>query len=173
MRAAFARAMLVTMLLGAALEAAAEQAIYRQVDRHGHVTWSDRPDGEASRPAPPRIIRRSAVPPEAAAAGASEKARSGPFVPYRQMRLTGPEGPVSAARGKSGVAVRLSLSPALKSGHRVQLRVGDRIAQSALAATVLMALNLEPGYHRLVAELVGPTGAVRQRSTPLRLEILP
>lgn len=172
MRAALACLLSLTILVGTASKAAAERVIYRQIDRHGNVTWSDRPNGEAARPAAPRIIRLPDAP-EESASDSILSAPGGPFVPYRQMVLVGPEDAISAARGRSGVAVRLSLSPGLQGGHRVQLKVNNRIAQSALAATFLMASDLAPGRHRLVAELVDAAGTVRQRSSPLLVDIRP
>lgn len=172
MRAVLTYLILPMWLAGVALPAAAEQAIYRRVDREGNVTWSDRPDGEASRPPPPRVISMPS-PSARESPKAGERASSAPFVPYRRMALEGPEYAVSAARGSSGIAVRLLLSPPLKSGHRVRLRVGDRVAQSALAATTLMAVGLAPGRHRLVAELVDASGVVRQRSRPLLVDVCP
>lgn len=172
MRAVLTYLILAIWLAGAALPTGAEQTLYRQVDRDGNVTWSDRPAGEASRPPPPRIISMPG-PSARESPKTGERASSAPFVPYRRMALEGPEYAVSAARGSSGIAVRLALSPPLKSGHRVRLRVGDRVAQSALAATTLMAVGLAPGRHRLVAELIDASGVVRQRSSALRLDIRP
>lgn len=158
----------VVWLLLASATSQARAEVYRHTDARGNVVWSDRPGGTRAEIRAPRVLSPSR---------GSDKSMATPvaparFTPYQRVFFKPRSAPVTLEQARRGIALRLETVPRLRSGDRVQLIIDGRRHQSALFSHVLMAMGLAAGRHELVAEILDSTGAVRQRSRVMTLEVL-
>lgn len=146
---------------------AASSTVYRVVDEHGNVTFSDTPSegGEALELAP-----LPGLPSEYAEAPNKPPATSPgqPFMPYDRFQIRSPS---AGAEVGAATPVMLSIVPRLRDDHRVQLRVNGEISQSALHSDVFWLANLPAGRHRLQAELLDSQGRRQHRTTAVTIVV--
>ncbi len=172
----------MTLVLGLAMSLpAAAQTIYRTTDAQGNTVFTDDPQrgGEAveldpltvvpARPAQPLV--QDASPGQAASATRFGEPGQ-PFMPYDVFAIASPEQQTTLPTGAAGnVQVRLAIRPELRDDHRVRLLVDGQVSQSAMHTDTFLLSNLERGEHRVRAELLDASGAVRHRTSPLTLYV--
>ncbi|WP_233337324.1 DUF4124 domain-containing protein [Halomonas sp. A40-4] len=146
---------------------AASSTVYRVVDEHGNVTFSDTPSegGEALELAPlpglPSEYAERSDEPQATSPGQ-------PFMPYDRFQIRSPS---DGAEVGADTPVMLSISPRLRDDHRVQLRVNGKLSQSALHSDVFWLANLPAGRHRLQAELLDSHGRRQHRTNTVTIVV--
>ncbi len=148
--------MLPAMLVLAALSAGAAAQVYRTVDEHGNVIYSDRPQPGSEElkgvgvqtvenpPAP--AVQRPPTPPQAQ--------------PYTDIVITAPESGATLRDNTGNVQVSAALTPGLQSGfgHRAQLYV-DGVPHGEPGAGLAWTLsNVDRGSHTLRLAIVDPDG---------------
>lgn len=145
---------------------AASSTVYRVVDEHGKVTFSDTPieGGEALELAPlPGLPSEYAKAPEARPTTPGQ-----PFMPYDRFQIRSPS---AGAEVGAATPVMLSIVPRLRDDHRVQLRVDGELSQSALHSDVFWLANLPAGRHRLQAELLDSQGRRQHRTNAVTIVV--
>lgn len=91
-------------------------------------------------------------------------------MPYDVFAIASPEQETTLPTGAAGNAqVRLAIRPDLRDDHRVRLLVDGQVSQSAMHTDTFLLSNLNRGEHRVQAELLDASGAVRHRTSPLTL----
>ncbi|MEC9483995.1 MAG: DUF4124 domain-containing protein [Halomonas sp.] len=159
--------------------------VYRSVDEHGNVVFSDQPtgNGERIRLAPltvvpsleavtPQAERPTAQAADPVARRAMESHPGAPFMPYSTFRIAAPENGQTLPTGYGGdVQVMLDVDPDLREDHRVRLLLDGEISQSAMHTKAFILTNLDRGEHVLQAELLDASGQVRHRSAPVILYV--
>ncbi|WP_166643036.1 DUF4124 domain-containing protein [Alcanivorax sp. 24] len=140
--------------------------IFRSVDEHGNVTFTDSPpkgrDAEAVRIGPtntvpgPRQERPPAEPPESSLPVFEGYQRLAIVSPRPNATVRNPEGPIS---------VEVALEPALQAGHRLEvLDNGEPLAGTALR-------DPERGSHVLVARVLDQEGKEIKRSATVTVHV--
>lgn len=161
------------------------QRIYRITDSNGNITFSDSPRGGgkeivisplpllpdmAAQATAPQADTSQPIAPSASATSAPAQQRQHPgqpFMPYDTFAINTPINNQTLPVGAAGnVQVTLDIQPALRKDHRVRLRLGGDISQSAMHSTTFMLSNLNRGTHQLQAELLDASGTVRHRTEP-------
>lgn len=146
------------------------QTVYRVVDEHGNVTFTDKSDrgGEALKLAP----LPSTLPGAAASRGAEPRrpaAVGQPFMPYDRFAIVRPV--TGAMLEEPMTSVSIEVAPSLREDHQVRLLLDGEISQSALHSDVFWLAGLARGEHVLQAELLDSAGRVRHRSGEVRLSV--
>lgn len=169
----------MTLALSLALSLpAAAQTIYRTTDAQGNVVFTDDParGGEAMELDPLTVVPSRPVQPLSSASpgpadGTTRYGEPGqPFMPYDVFAIASPEQETTLPTGAAGNAqVRLAIRPDLRDDHRVRLLVDGQVSQSAMHTDTFLLSNLNRGEHRVQAELLDASGAVRHRTSPLTL----
>lgn len=156
------------LLLGLALPALA--ATYRWVDENGVVHYSDRPQENAEEidlgraqgyqpPARARSISRDAP-------AARESTASAPA--YESLRVVRPAEQSTYRNIGGQLPVTLSLTPALKPGHRLRVYFdGQPIANWPERLLSFTLTDVYRGEHNLRAEVIGVDGEVLVASDPV------
>ncbi|RAH39371.1 MULTISPECIES: DUF4124 domain-containing protein [unclassified Halomonas] len=171
----------MTLALGLAMSLpAVAQTIYRTTDAQGNVVFTDDPGrgGEAVELDPLTVVPSRPVQPlSSASSGRPESTtRYGepgqPFMPYDVFAIASPEQQTTLPTGAAGnVQVQLAIRPDLRDDHRVRLLVDGQVSQSAMHTDTFLLSNLNRGEHRVQAELLDASGAVRHRTSPLTLYV--
>ncbi|MCK2185230.1 DUF4124 domain-containing protein [Halomonas getboli] len=171
----------MTLALGLAMSLpAAAQTIYRTTDAQGNTVFTDDPQrgGEAVELDPLTVVPSRPVQPlpSASAGQAGSATRYGdpgqPFMPYDVFAIASPAPETTVPTGAAGnVQVQLAIRPALRDDHRVRLLVDGQISQSAMHTDTFLLSNLDRGEHRVQAELLDASGAVRHRTSPLTIYV--
>lgn len=158
------------LLVSGWLSAAYSQTIYRVVDDQGRVTFTDNAErgGEAVTLAPlPSAATSSSAPSRTPAA----RVHPGqPFMPYDRFVISTPSAGTAIRGGMT--AVELTVSPALREDHRVQLLVNGELSQSALHSDAFWITGLPKGQHQLQAELLDSRGRVQHRTPSVTITIM-
>lgn len=152
------------------VSAAQAQTVYRIVDAQGNVTFTDNPErgGEVLRLAPLPSLPAATRP--AAPSAARPLGRPGqPFMPYDRFVIVAPAPGASLRGGMTPVEV--SVSPALREDHQIQLLVNGELSQSPLHSDAFWLAGLPPGQHRLQAELLDSQGRIQHRTDQVTIFI--
>lgn len=155
---------LVAALACAPLQA---QTVYRVVDDAGRVTFTDDAQSGGREVTLEPLQGVTSVGPKASRPDSSPRA---PFMPYDRFALARPE-PATRLLAEP-FAVEVDVSPGLREDHQIRLLVDGRVSQSALHGQAFWVPALAVGEHRLQAELLGPQGRVRHRTTPRSVRIV-
>ena len=177
-------ALIAVLGLGAAAGSAWGQTIYRVVDEHGNVTFTDNPDhgGEVVELAPlpglPPALSAALTSPVAANAStafstttpAGSRGKPGqPFMPYDHFSIALPQEGARVPEGMTSVEV--AIAPPLRDDHQVRLLVNGTISQTALHSDVFWLTGLPPGRYALQAELLDSSQRVQHRTAAVTITV--
>nr|WP_298057113.1 DUF4124 domain-containing protein [uncultured Halomonas sp.] len=153
------------------------QTVFRVIDEHGNVTFTDNPDrgGEAltlaplpSLPSASRGRETSGLTPLPATA--RPRGQPGqPFMPYDHFKIALPQQGAQLEEGMT--AVEVAIAPPLRSDHQVRLLVNGEISQTALHSDVFWLTGLSAGQHELQAELLDSSRRLQHRTTPVTITV--
>lgn len=145
--------------------------IYKYFDSDGNLVLSDEvPKDNADKveriKARPVMTVPAVVPPsrgararpaDAAPAGEPEtvSAKKVEAAPDYRIRVTSPVAEETYLRGGDPIPVGVGVNPGLKSGHRLELRLDGRVADSLVA---IDPGQLDRGEHRLTVRVLGADG---------------
>ena len=142
---------LLTLMLS--LTVAAQ--VYRTVDEKGNVKYTDQPpanDTSAEELTLPSINTQPAVAPKKPTRSSQSEE-----VSYKDIVILSPAQDSTIPPGQLEVVVQVYLEPALRSGHRVQLRHNGQPHGPAVPATSFVIDSLIRGAHTLQAQVVDNT----------------
>ncbi|AFT68907.1 PKD domain containing protein [Alloalcanivorax dieselolei B5] len=142
------------------------ETIFRSVDEHGNVTFTDAPpegrDAEAVRIGPtntvpgPQRARPSAEPPES-----SQPVFGG----YQRLAIVSPQPNATVRNPEGAISVEVALEPALQAGHRLEILDNGK----PLSGTALR--DPERGSHVLVARVLDQQGKELKRSAAVTVHV--
>jgi hypothetical protein len=158
----------ITAITLALLAAASYAQIYKQVDKDGNVTFTDQPppDGEpvelgTTNTAPPPV---NAYPRKAAP---SEKAAKSTYT----ATITSPANETIIPNGPGNFSVSATVSPALQSGHQLQLLIDGAPVQEPQKGGSWSLTNVFRGEHSLVVSVIDDKGAQVTASEPVTVYV--
>lgn len=145
-------------------------AVYKTVDEHGNVIYTDDPVGHGD---PLKLPPLSTVPPpkyqlapDIAAGQGGNQAAPG----YQQLTITAPVQDETLRDNTGDVQVKIGLTPELNAaaGERLQYFLdGQPYGKPAVAEQMLMP-NVDRGAHTVSVAIVGPSGKEIKRSDDVR-----
>jgi hypothetical protein len=150
-----------------ALPAASQ--VYRQVDKDGNVTFTDNPAADAE-PVEIRELNTIAPPPELAPRPESTVPKQPATVGY-EVSITAPTNDTVIPRGPGNFSVAASLSPALKSGHQLQLLLDGNPRQEPQTGTTWALTNVFRGTHALEVAVIDEAGNQLAKSQPITVYV--
>jgi hypothetical protein len=145
-------------------------AVYKSVDEHGNVVYTDDPVGNGEPVALPPL---STVPPPSyksiSGSGADENAAT-PDAGYQQLEITAPAQDETLRDNTGDVWVKASVTPSLNAaaGDRLQYFLDGQSFGEAVVDEKLLIPNLERGAHTVSVTIVGPSGRDIKRSDEVR-----
>jgi hypothetical protein len=166
-------ALLMTMLVAAS---DVQARIYKTVDEDGNVVFTDVPPKDHSKaieieagnfyetPQPTNVApnRRRAEEP---AAGDDAEDMQEPAVNYSTLQIVNPGADEPVRENAGNLNVVLSVRPALKANHRVQILL-DGTVFATNVNTHIQLTNVDRGTHVLTAQIIDSDGTVLMSSDP-------
>ena len=140
--------------------------IFRSVDEHGNVTFTDAPpegrDAEAVRIGPTNTVPGpQRVQPPAEPPAASQPVFEG----YQRLAIVSPRSNATVRTPEGAISVEVALEPALQAGHRLEiLDNGEPLSGTALR-------DPERGSHVLVARVLDQQGKELKRSSAVTVHV--
>lgn len=173
----------ISFLMAAALSieatiisgAAFGQTVFRVIDEHGNVTFTDNPGrgGEALELAPlPSLPPGLSAATASVATPATERPRGKPgqpFMPYDHFSIALPQ--QGARLPERSTAVEVAIAPPLRDDHQVRLIVNGEISQTALHSDVFWLTGLPAGQHELQAELLDSSQRLQHRTPAVTITV--
>lgn len=151
--------MRLTAILLLVVMAAARAEVYKSIDAHGEVVYSDQPSSGAERVKMPPLPSYTPQPP-----GTLDRFTS-PAVeqqPYASFIMTSPVSEATIRNNLGTIVIETLLTPALMTplGHAIRFYI-DGVAHGAPIDTTTLTLNdVDRGEHQLSASVVDATGKV-------------
>ncbi len=158
---------LLILLLCTLLGMTASAQVYRVVDEHGNVTFTDKPPADAE----PVDIRQpnTSTPPNASAfpERPSKAADDADASSAYRVSITAPANETIIPRGPGNFSVSASVSPALGSSDKLQLLLDGQPRQEPQTATTWALTNVFRGEHRLTVAVISKDGKQLATSEPV------
>tara|TARA_A100001037_G_scaffold131137_2_gene118902 strand:+ start:44533 stop:45144 length:612 start_codon:yes stop_codon:yes gene_type:complete len=160
--------LLYISLAMAGASAHAETKIYKKVDAHGNVSFTDVPPraheqaeavdlGRSNSFAPPDTPAPAAEP-TSTAPGADAEAREGDQQKYAALKIVSPAHDATVRQNAGNLTVTASVTPALAGNRKMQLLLDGVVASGPSRTTTFQLLNVDRGTHELQAQVVDPAG---------------
>ena len=154
---------LLTFTVGIVMPAAAE--IYKRTNPDGSVEFTDVPRSEEEKPVPlsPMSTFKTTPVPQGRTSTARADTKK-----YSAISVVSPAHEATIRDNTGTVKVNVSLSPALRSRHKLVLLVdGEQKGESRTGSFTLN--NLDRGSHSLVAQVVDKAGNALISSAPVTI----
>lgn len=145
--------------------------IYRVIDEHGHVTFTDKaPDASSEAITLKPLNTSSAVEP----ASQQTAPQQGPASPAEEYSLSiaSPSHETTIPMGPGNFSVVASTSPALNADETLQLKINGENRGPAQSATTWNLTNVFRGEHQLSIERLSAQGEVLARSETITVYVL-
>ncbi|GAB3108213.1 DUF4124 domain-containing protein [Aestuariicella hydrocarbonica] len=157
--------LLCVSLLGTSLFAAAE--IYKSVDEHGNVIYTDNPKGNNkvntvelppvnTQPATPVYQRPTQQPSQST---------------EYQVTIHAPQDGAQIPTGQRDIPVSLNVSPQLKQGAYIQILLNGQVFGSDFHATQFTLQGVYRGEHHLQAVVISASGEELARSDSVTIYV--
>ena len=165
------RTALYVLLALAALPALAGQTVWKWVDDKGVTHFSDQPMPGATKMELNSAPARATPAPTATATSTSDETRSrGPA--YSRFVIASPQQDEAIINTGGKVTVQIAATPALASGHVVQLYLdGARVEDFSGNALSHEFGNMPRGTHTVKAEVTTQEGARLQETPPVTFHV--
>lgn len=141
---------------------AAHAEIYKSVDKHGRVVYTDRPSPSDKNSAVELPVLNTQPPVQSTAKNPTRATDEA--VPNYEVLIIAPANQSQIPMGQHQVPVNLQLTPQLGADHHVQLYLDGQPFGSPSRSPQLMLDNLHRGEHTLVAAVVDKQGKALKRS---------
>jgi len=139
--------------------------IYKRTNPDGSVEFTDVPRSDEEKPVPLSPMSTFKTTPAPAPQRATSNARAD-AKKYSAISVASPANEATIRDNTGTVKVSVSLSPALRSGHKLVLLVdGEQKGESRSGSFTLN--NLDRGSHSLVAQVVDKAGKALISSAPV------
>ncbi len=154
--------------------AIATGTIYKVVDEHGNITYTDAPPADQRQAEPVRLPAINTSPPtevRSRGTSASEPDDETGERSYRSARISAPENDFTVTAGQQELTVEVSLEPSLQEGHWVQVLVDGSAAGSPSQGTRYTLRELERGMHFISAQVMNSDGRVIAETDPVTVHV--
>lgn len=135
----------------------AEAAVYKWVDEHGNVHFSDTPRQGAEEVRVPPAQTYSAPKLPATPPSVPRDAAKAPD--YQRFELIAPENEATIRDNLGALTVSFALDPGLKPGHQIQLLLDGQVQTTGQKVTVNVQ-NVHRGSHSLQGQVIDTRGKV-------------
>ena len=172
-RAATLHPLRTALVLGiiAALSLPAQAEIFKTVDEHGNVVFTDIPPREDDENAEQIIIENpnsfavdEAIPnADEWIVEPEEGAEEEPPFSYKTLEIVSPADDEPVRENAGNITIVTNLNPRLQRGHRVRLMMDGAVVQEGSQASFDLA-NVDRGTHTIAVEIVDERGQVLIRS---------
>ncbi|MDJ0877543.1 MAG: DUF4124 domain-containing protein [Halieaceae bacterium] len=160
---------LLILLFCTLLGTTASAQVYRVVDEHGNVTFTDKPPGDAepveirepNTTAPPDTSVFPAPPPKPA----DEQDESGGY----QVAITAPANETIIPRGPGNFSVSATVSPSLGRDHMLQLMMDGQPREEPQTSTSWALTNVFRGEHNITVTVIDKEGKTLATSEPVKV----
>jgi hypothetical protein len=159
---------LFILLFCLALGAGAGAQVYRVVDEDGNVTFTDRPPSEDAEPVEVRTPNTTPPPPGNAFPEPPPPPEDEP-VPGYSVTITAPADETIIPRGPGNVSVSASVSPALQSGHLLQLLMNGEPREEPQTGGSWDLTNVFRGEQNISVAVVDGDGKRLSESDPVTI----
>lgn len=156
------------------LHGIAQNSVYRTVDEHGNVVFTDTPPANGASSEPVDVRRTNiTAPPENIyqPAKTAEEPTSDTTTPTK-VTITQPANETTIALGPGNFQVVASVTPALKESEKLQLYVDAAPHAGPQTATTWALTNISRGPHDLTVQVVDGEGATVATSDAVRVYVL-
>lgn len=147
---------LITGLL-LALSVPTMAAVYRQVDAHGNVTFTDEPGGGAEEIEVKPVTTITLPKPEAVQEQLEQDQNGGQLNLYDMVGFTSPNNDDAFHSGNGDVEFQVSSSPSLRRGHRFEVTLDGQPVGQTNSGTVTVR-NVDRGTHRAGVHIINQAG---------------
>ncbi len=170
---------LVLALCLALAAAPANAQIYKIVDEHGNVSFTDVPPKDKSaavQVSPGNTYSAQdaqTAPPTIKLSPDAEADAEATTFSYERVSIVSPAQDQAIRENSGNLSVTLDISPTYEpsSGHVIQLLLDGRLFESG-TATTLGIENVDRGTHTLTAQVVDPNGQVLAASNPTTFHMM-
>lgn len=133
----------------------AQAEVYRYVDKHGNHVFTDSPP-EGAEKVPPKPVMTMPFPKVSPITNGRVEVKKPAIAEYK-ITLLSPPADMVYRRGEGAVPVAVSVSPSLREGHSLEVRLdGKPVKDSAIP----LDESLDRGTHTLTAQIVDAKGNV-------------
>lgn len=162
------RSVLIIMALWAQMAAA---DVYKTVDKHGNVKYTDNPATEKAEKVELREI--NTVP------GAQPLPQSNPVNSYEsqpaalnyKIAIMSPRSDVTIPVGQRDLAIAVTLSPALQQDHLLVYFMNGELLEETTMNNIIVK-DVPRGTHTLVVEAIDPNGQSLGTSPPVIVNVI-
>ncbi len=165
------------VLLGILLMPAAAPAaeIFKRVDEHGNVHYSDSPleGGEAVdlKPLPTMPMTTIRIPDRGSTATDTGKKRGAGEAEYDSLGISSPANDTSIHSFSEAIPVTASIDPPLKAGHKLRVLVNGKASGNPGPGPVFSVGPLERGTHTIGIEVVDGSGTPIQGGESVQVHV--
>jgi len=154
---------LVLLMLMVVVATPASAEIYKRTNPDGSVEFTDVPRSDEEKPVPlsPMSTFKTTPVPRKATPSTQADAKK-----YAAISVTSPASEATIRDNTGTIKVSVSLSPALRSGHKLVLLV-DGVQKGESASGSFTLNNLDRGSHILIAQVLDKAGKVLISSAPV------
>jgi hypothetical protein len=167
------RILVLIVMVAVVAAPALAQEMYRWVDEHGTVHYSDTPRDGAER------VQLRPLPTYDGRAGeprvepAPDAAADDPALGYTAIRIVAPEDDAAIWATGGGMTVQVETVPALQAGHGIVLWLnGDALPGMPVSSTTTSISGLNRGTHTLYAAVVDADGYQQIESPAITFHVL-
>ncbi len=161
-------ALICSLLFLASLTASAQ--VFRTVDEHGNVTFTDQPPVDKENAEEVQIQQTNRAPPPPANAypepPPEPEAEAGASY---QVAITSPANETIIPRGPGNVSVSAKVEPALQGGHMLQLLMDGEPREEPQTSTSWALTNVFRGEHNLSVAVVDDKGKQIAKSESVKI----
>jgi len=141
--------------------------IYKHIDQNGNVVFSDSPSEESS------IVELQALPilnfPPPPATKAPKHAPKA--FRYSTFKISSPQQNETIRNNNGIINVAMSVDPALKKGHRLQLLLDGSPSNAPSTASTFKLENVDRGSHRLQANVFNKENKLIQSTASITIQL--
>ncbi len=154
---------LVLLVLTVIIGMPASAEIYKRTKPDGSVEFTDVPRSDKEKPLPLSPMSTFKATPALQKATSNVRADT---QKYNTISVTSPANETTIRDNAGTVKVSVSLSPSLRSGHKLVLRVNGQQKGESVSGSFTLN-NLDRGSHVLVAQVLDKAGKTLIGSTPV------
>lgn len=159
---------LSSLLLPAGL---AHAAIYKVIDEHGNVSYTDIPPADQSQVEPMKLPAINTQP-------RTQPRNESPVDPeeehhaaYLRAAISSPTNESTLPAGEPNLTIEVSLEPDLQPGHWVQILVDGSAAGSPAQSTQHQLQHLERGMHFISAHVLDSSGRIVAETDTVTVQV--
>lgn len=150
---------------------AAESRIFKTVDEHGNVVFTDIPPREDDQDAQQIVVEQpnsfavdEATPAQDQWIVDTPEADEAPPFRYDDLSIVSPANDEPVRENAGNVTIVANVNPRLQPGHLLRLIMDGNVAQDATRATTFSLTNVDRGTHSLTLQIVDGEGNVLMHS---------